>query len=278
MSILLKNIHGNIGNILWRIAAGEYYRRSHDMDEMILLIRSDLDYQRYMSVFRWMGWDYRVIRSESEMKGVRFVQFRQQLKINTKYVPLPDVRKAENFWFSGANESPQFFGGDRMFAQHLFPAITDNGLLTDEVLGLYPEIDFDGIVSINVRRGDKMALQDKYVIPSAGWIRRAMDRFTGCMFLFTSDDISWCRREFGNDPRCLFADRITDNFPKWLIDLRLQTLCRHNIISNSTFSWWGAYLNCHTDRKVIYTLPWYRHRTPSQTDSIPLGDGWEVVQ
>ena len=55
-------------------------------------------------------------------------------------------------------------------------------------------------------------------------------------------------------------------------DLRLMTLCRHHIIANSTFSWWGAWLCAHDRKIVIAPKHWFREASHSTADLIP--DGW----
>lgn len=282
---LLKNLHGNIGNLLWRIACGEWYRRLWHLDRMVFLIKSDRDYRRFCQFAPYMGWTrYEVLRRPPE--DTDFIQFRN-MPVNTKYYPLPaSIEPGRNVWMSGSNESPLFWNNDFDFVHDLFIS-HDNPYILDAIAADTRVLDRFGLagcpfVSVNVRRGaDKLALQDKYVIPTVEWLTRAMNRFPGMPFVFTSDDPDWCRRHFSHRPDCFFSDipatvpaTVPDaspsgSSPKWMRDLLMATLASHNIISNSTFSWWGAYLNPHPGKQVIYSLPWYRHRTPSQTDSIP---------
>ena len=68
------------------------------------------------------------------------------------------------------------------------------------------------------------------------------------MFLFFSDDIDWVRRNFSLKYKCFF---ITPSISgEEHIDLFLMSQCKHNIIANSTFSWWAAWLN-NNERKII---------------------------
>ena len=71
----------------------------------------------------------------------------------------------------------------------------------------------------------------------------------GPSFYVFSDDINWCREHFiGNEYH--FVD-CNNGLNSWR-DLYLMSLCRHHINSNSTFSWWGAWL-CEYDDKIVIT-------------------------
>jgi hypothetical protein len=69
------------------------------------------------------------------------------------------------------------------------------------------------------------------------------------LFYIFSDDINWCKNNIiiGSDNTVY-----VENNPDY-IDLWLMSLCKHNIISHSTFSWWGAYLNQNNEKIVIYS-------------------------
>ena len=66
------------------------------------------------------------------------------------------------------------------------------------------------------------------------------------IFVFT-DDFPWCRMIFGND--CTYVD--DDKF----VQLHMMTKMKHLILSNSTFAWWGAYLN-NNNGTIIMPDPW----------------------
>lgn len=109
----------------------------------------------------------------------------------------------------------------------------------------------DEYVSIHVRRGDYVKHSQFVQLWDTDYYVRAMEQFPGARFLIFSDDKPWCREHF-QGPHFEFAwgrDEIED--------LNLMASCRHNIIANSSFSWWAAYLNQNPNKQVIYPKAWH---------------------
>lgn len=106
---------------------------------------------------------------------------------------------------------------------------------------------------LHVRRGDTLAPENPMRVLSPNYYERALELLpdveTVAVF---SDDIAWCRERF-RGPRFRFVEG-EENF----VDLCLMSLCAHHVICNSTFSWWGAWLNAAPDRKVVVPAVWYK--------------------
>ena len=84
-------------------------------------------------------------------------------------------------------------------------------------------------------------------------------------FLVFSDDLAWCRETFANTPNLCFSDA-----PSPVVDLCAMSLCDHNIIANSSFSFWGAFLNRHAGKRVFCPA-----KTLKSDRAIPhLNHGW----
>jgi hypothetical protein len=84
-------------------------------------------------------------------------------------------------------------------------------------------------------------------------------------FYFFSDDIDWVKIHFGNTKNACFVDETQNEFD----DLYLMSLCQHHIIANSTFSWWGAWLNEKKSTIVIAPKKWLARKSDSSIDLIP---------
>lgn len=114
-------------------------------------------------------------------------------------------------------------------------------------------------VSVHVRRGDyttdcRMFFGD---ICTEDYYNRALasmrESVENPRFFVFSDDKEWAREHFQGPEFCVVEGN--DGAESWQ-DMYLMSLCRHNIIANSSFSWWGAWLNGNAGKKVIAPKGW----------------------
>lgn len=116
-------------------------------------------------------------------------------------------------------------------------------------------------ISIHVRRDDY--LSSKYVSGFGGictieYYNKAVERIKeeviDPVFYIFSDDINWCRENLKLE-QGVFIDWNTGK-ESWQ-DMFLMSQCKHNIIANSSFSWWGAWLNSNSEKIVIAPRIWW---------------------
>jgi hypothetical protein len=109
-------------------------------------------------------------------------------------------------------------------------------------------------VSIHLRRGDYAGLQQFHPVMDADYYFDAMTQFMDgdYCFLIFSDDIQYAKELFGEQENIVY---IEGNDPA--VDMCMMTMCDHNVIANSSFSWWGAWLNDNTNKKVIAPKRWF---------------------
>ncbi|MCD7977616.1 MAG: alpha-1,2-fucosyltransferase [Tannerellaceae bacterium] len=134
----------------------------------------------------------------------------------------------------------------------------------------YDEIlELPGITSINVRRGDYLKVQDHLPVCSLNYYNKAIEIIgKDKPYLITSDDLEWCRQNFKGD-KFYFAECTNPTY-----DLYLPSMCQNHIISNSTFSWWGAWLNNSEDKKVIAPLRWFGPKYAEHNTQDLLPEKW----
>ena len=90
-------------------------------------------------------------------------------------------------------------------------------------------------------------------------------------FVF-SDDKSWVKENLQFDCPVTF---VSHNGPeKNYEDLRLMSICKHHIIANSTFSWWGAWLNTNQHKKIISPLNWFSNKQLNDSTGDLIPETW----
>ncbi len=124
------------------------------------------------------------------------------------------------------------------------------------------EISQKNMVSIHVRRGDYLEKNNRWIygnICTDDYYNRAIkyvqERVNECEFCLFSDDIEWARKHFENLYATYIDAKMFDDYQDWY-DMYLMSVCKHNIIANSTFSWWGAWLNQNTSKIVVAPKKW----------------------
>ncbi|SOD81233.1 alpha-1,2-fucosyltransferase [Spirosoma fluviale] len=124
-------------------------------------------------------------------------------------------------------------------------------------------IDKHNTVSLHIRRGDYYDESYKGIfidLCEDGYYDKAINKIkqllnTSLIFIIFSDDISWVKANFHHDG-FVYVDW-NKGRDSWQ-DMYLMTRCKHSIISNSTFSWWGAWLNQNKGKTVIAPNKWFK--------------------
>ncbi len=137
-------------------------------------------------------------------------------------------------------------------------------------------------VSIHVRRGDYVTLESARErhgdICDLAYYQKAIKIIAGKIsaphFFVFSDDIPWVKANLEIPFPVSYVDH--NQGGKSYEDMRLMSLCKHNIIANSSFSWWGAWLNQNKKKVVIAPNRWWNDPMSNSKDVIP--ESWIKIE
>ena len=183
----------------------------------------------------------------------------------------PEVLSApRNSYLCGFWQSEAYFADIRETLLAEFDPIASPGPQDLQVIELMQGAES---VSVHVRRGDYVTLASAaayHGLCTLDYYRKAIQYMAerlGDLTLFVfSDDPEWTRANLHSP---LPTHYVTHNpGERAFQDLRLMSLCRHHILANSSFSWWGAWLSRSTDGMVIAPERWYAANRPTP-DLIP---------
>ena len=132
-------------------------------------------------------------------------------------------------------------------------------------------------VSLHIRRGDyTLAAEGNIALPLDYYsraIQSVRERFSDPVFFVFSDDIAFAHANLPSGLRMVFVDH--NDHVSSHEDLRLMSACHHHILANSTFSWWGCWLNPRADKMVIAPKHWLLKSGSYYPDLLP--PDWTLI-
>jgi hypothetical protein len=190
---------------------------------------------------------------------------------------------SENICLYGYFQSYKYF---QQFYHSIYKLL-DIDKQKDTVIKSYNEtiktnIDYNKTISIHFRLGDYKLITEVHPIMPYEYYKNALHHIitnettpsTNILYFCEEQDISDVEitiNKLKNDFNIIHFERMDNNFKDWE-QMLLMSCCKHNIIANSSFSWWGAYLNTNLEKIVCYPSVWFGPNVNHNTkDLFPVG-------
>jgi hypothetical protein len=233
------HLMGGLGNYLFQIAAG--YSKSIDLGEKFVINPNNVQVVHKPLTF-YIDNILKKITLDSNF-NTNQVYYEPVFH----YSPIPDFMLPT--YLHGYFQSEKYFKNNR---EKILEFFTCNEVV-DKIREKYEnELNVE-TCSIHVRRGDFLTLQDHHPTQDMEYYKKAISIVgSDKTFFMFSDDISWCKENFKFLDNVIYCENNED-----YEDLYLMSLCRNNIIANSSFSWWGSWLNKNVNKKVIAPKNWF---------------------
>lgn len=236
---IIPSLGGRLGNNLFMIAHA--YAKGLEFNKQVVVAKSQLAYE---------GNDYSTnICSKLELIDKFDDNNNCNLTIpsNDKHTIYFGYYQSEKHFENYSEAIKTLFGAPLDFIQRIRTEI--------------PVIFQKKVTVINVRRGDYLIYSDYHPVLSAEYIHKAITLIPNTEhYLIASDDIEWCKANISVE-NVTFLEGYKPEEQLWIM-----SMCHNFIISNSSFSWWAAYLSRNTNKIVIAPETWFgpRHKVDWQ--------------
>ncbi len=189
------------------------------------------------------------------------------LAYDPEFETLPDGTYLQGYW-----QSERYF---RSFAKQIRPCLNIITAPCPENVKTMQEQDGCYSVSMHIRRGDYVTVKkfnsifgtcDLQYYHKAAKLIAAKTTEDPVFFVF-SDDPDWGQENLKLPFKTKFVTH--NSADKNYEDMRLMSRCRHHVIANSSFSWWGAWLNPDSEKTVIAPKRWYAESSRRNPDILP---------
>jgi hypothetical protein len=260
------NIKGGLGNVLFQLATGISFAFENktefsvsNFDWHINYLNSEKEFNPGLSHADEYSFYFKNLNKRKHPEEILCIQY--------PFTYFEDTRLTNHCLIEGYFQSEKYFKKYRGIILQQFKLPFEKRLST---FLKYPVFFRKNITSIHVRRGGYLTSPIHYN-QQIEYYEEAIKKVESSTYKFIvfSDDIPWCKENFKGS-KFMFIENEKD-----YVEIYLMSKCTNNIISNSTFSWWGAWLNEHKNKVVISPKNWFKTNQLSTEDLIPAD--WIVI-
>ena len=284
MSIRVK-LSGGLGNQMFQFAAGysvarrnnvelslDLKRFNHRQDhngfllQKVFDINSKVNFLNNPVTFGFINFNEILNKIDITFNNFKEPYFHYTPKI----LEIPKHSQLNGYW-----QSELYF---KSYAQEIKKIFTFCNKLDKKNSLIVYDINQNNSISIHIRRGDYLLNDNNNLyVDLREYYLKAIEESSKCFnnpkFFIFSDDPLWVTNNFDINFSHTIID--TNNGIKSFFDMHLMSLCKANIIANSSFSWWGAWLNNNKNKIIYAPKNWFRDVSICTDDLIP--NTWKII-
>lgn len=258
--MIITKLQGGLGNQMFQWAAARSYSIDHNCDCKVDISFYPCQTLRKVKINEFENVKYDVIDQSNITKPILEISD----DFNFKQIPHDEdkIVLLNGFWQS----EKYFIHNQDIIRKELSPS--KFSLKRFEENSLTKLLSYTNCVSIHVRRTDYTTSNGYHPVQSIEYYEDALKMIGDYQYIFVfSDDVEWCKENLKMD-NMIYIEWATDIESMWIM-----SMCKYNIIANSSFSWWGAWLNNNPDKKVIAPINWFGLQTKINTSDI-IPENW----
>ena len=284
---IIACIKGGLGNQMFQYAMGKHLAEKHNTELLLdTMLFQDHEMHNGFELDRvfvqpsrvalkreiksLLGWKYsklgmKILNSNrfAFLRGENFF-IEDELTFNKAVEALPSDCYLSGYW-----QSENYFKDIEQIIRHDF---VFRQQLNDQSAEIATQILSADSVSLHIRRGDYVTnAESVHSNCTTGYYSKAIsymnEQLANPSYFIFSDDIDWVKKNLKIKAEHCFVNHNSglDSYN----DMHLMSLCKHNIIANSSFSWWGAWLNSNKDKIVVAPKKWFNNDKLIANDIVP---------
>ena len=285
--MIVIKLQGGLGNQMFQYAAG--LSAAHNLKTNLKIDLSWFDNMKEVDTPRFYELDNFSLKQDFISSNQYFLandSLKKRLlsivKVRLNYYKEPHFEYDKNFkkiknntYLEGYFQTEEYFKNIRPIILENFSIKKEPSAKSKEIIDLAHKNES---VSLHVRRGDYGTNKNAskfHGLMGEEYYKKAISiinkKIKNPKFFIFSDEIDWVKKNFDLPKGSIF---VTHN-KSGIEDMRIMIECKHNIIANSSFSWWGAWLGQNKDKFVIAPKQWFLDKSINTSGVIPAR--WEKI-